>query len=399
MERLFEVFDIKLRNVHLKFKRFLINRIDWGNRLISIQGARGTGKTTLVLQYIKQQFGRPSKQVLYADVNHIYFSQNTLIDLADRFYKTGGKYLFLDEIHKYPNWSVEIKQIYDTYTGLNLVFTGSSIIEIKKGEADLSRRVVSYLLPGMSFREFLELDKGLIFESYHNLEFVLNNHMEIAHSILKDFRPLEHFNNYLKYGHYPYFVEGQMVYPEKLLSTINLILEVDLPAAEKIEFNNIQKLKKLLSIVSESVPFKPNTHKLAELTEVSRATLIRFFSLLDKAQLLLLLQSSTKGIRKMGKPEKIYLNNTNQMFALAPDNINKGTLRETFFFNQIQYNHEVGMPKSGDFLIDNKYVFEIGGKGKDQKQITGIDNSFIVKDDIELGAMNVIPLWIFGFLY
>lgn len=398
MERLYEIFDIKLRNVPMKFKRFLFSEINWENRLISILGARGSGKTTLVLQYIKQQFGKPSKQVLFVDVNHIYFSRNTLIDLADQFYKNGGKYLFFDEIHKYSNWSVEIKQIYDTYSGLNIVFTGSSILEINKGEADLSRRVVSYLLPGMSFREFLKLDMGLVFDSF-DLESILNNNIEIAHSILQEIRPLEYFNDYLKYGYYPYFVEGKDVYLEKLLNTVNLILEVDLPFTEKIGFNNIQKLKKLLAIISQSVPFKPNTHKLAIMTEVSRPTLIRFFSLLKKAQLLSLLQTSTKGVQKMAKPDKIFLNNTNLMYTIAQNDINKGTLRETFFYNQVQYKHKVEMPKSGDFLVDDKYVFEIGGKGKSQKQIAGIKNSFVVKDDIELGAMNVLPLWMFGFLY
>ena len=328
----------------------------------------------------------------------MYFSQNSLIDLADRFYKSGGEYLFLDEIHKYQNWSTEIKQIYDTYSGMHIVFTGSSILEIKKGEADLSRRLVNYLLPGMSFREFLELDKDLKFSSY-NLSNLLEGHIEIAQSISGKIRPLEFFADYLKYGYYPYFIENKEVYLQKLLNTIDLILEVDLPATETIAFNNIIKLKKLLAIISESVPFKPNTIKLAELTEVSRTSLLRFFSMLDKAQLLLLLQSETKGIRKMGKPDKIYLNNTNLMYALSPNNVNKGNLRETFIFNQIQYQHTIELPKNGDFLINSKYLLEVGGKNKTQKQIAGIENSFVVKDDIETGAMNVIPLWMFGFLY
>ena len=398
MERLYELFDVKLKNTPLNFKRFLYQKIDWENRLISIQGARGAGKTTLILQHIKERFGVPSNQVLYTDVNHLYFSQNTLMDLADRFYKTGGKYLFLDEIHKYQNWSVEIKQIYDTYAGLHLVFSGSSILEILKGEADLSRRVVSYHLPGMSFREFLELDQGLVYESY-DLETLLKEHMRITHSVSETIRPLEYFGHYIRYGYYPYFIEGEQVYTEKLLNTINLILEVDLPAIERIDFNNIQKLKNLLSVVAASVPFKPNTQKLAGLTGVSRQTVIRFFSLLAKARLLLLLQQATKGIRKLGKPDKIYLNNTNLMYALSPENPNTGTLRETFFFNQLQPGHRVELPGSGDFLVDGKYVFEIGGKGKDMKRISGLDQAFIVKDDIETGAPGVLPLWLFGFLY
>ncbi len=398
MEKLFEIFDLKLRATPLKFKRFLFDLIDWDNRLISIQGARGAGKTTLILQHIRETFKTPSNKVLYADVNHIYFSRHSLIELADRFYKTGGQYLFLDEIHKYANWSSEIKQIYDTYADLHIVFTGSSILEIKKGEADLSRRVVSYLLPGLSFREFLLLDKNMNLNSYP-LELLLENHREIAHELAGAFRPLEFFSDYLKYGYYPYFIENKLFYHQKLLQTIDLILEIDLPAVEPIIFSNILKIKRLLSIVSESAPFKPNTIKLAQLTEVSRASLLRFFGLLERAQLLSLLQSATKGIRKMGKPDKIYLNNSNLMYALSPENVNKGNLRETFFFNQLLQKHSVELANKGDFLVDGKYIFEIGGKNKSRKQIVGINDAFIVKDDMETGALNHIPLWLFGFLY
>ncbi len=398
MEQLYEIFDIKLRSTSLKFKRFLYHTINWDSRLISILGARGSGKTTLILQYIKQKFRTPSKEVLYADVNHLYFSRNTLMELADRFYKTGGKYLFLDEIRKYRGWSAEIKQIHDTYKDLFVVFTGSSILEIKKGEADLSRRVVSYLLPGLSFREFLELDQSMKFDII-GWDDLLQHSVHLAHEISSRFKPLEYFGDYLKYGYYPFFAEGKKSYPEKLMNTIELILEVDLPAVESIDFTQIQKLKKLLAIISESSPFKPNTQKLAALTGVSRVTLIKFFSMLDRAQLLLLLNSATKGIRQMGKPEKIYLNNTNLMYSLAPKTVNTGNLRETFFFNQIQQGHKVSLPKTGDFLVDNQYLFEVGGKNKTWKQIAGIDNAFVVKDDIETGAPGVLPLWLFGFLY
>lgn len=398
MEQLFEIFDIKLRSTPTKFKRFLYNQVAWDNRLISIQGARGTGKTTLILQHIHETFKTPSNKVLYADVNHIFFSRNTLIEMADQFYKTGGQYLFLDEIHKYKSWSTEIKQIYDTYKDLHIVFTGSSILEIKKGEADLSRRMVSYLLPGLSFREYLLMDKNIEFD-HISLDAILKEHQTIAYEINKQIRPLEFFSDYLQNGYYPYFIEGKKFYPQKLLQTIDLILEVDVPAVEPIVFTNIVKLKKLLSVISESTPFKPNTLKLAELTEVSRASLLRFFSLLERAQLLSLLQSATKGVRKMGKPDKIYLNNTNLMYALSPDNVNKGNLRETFFYNQLMYIHDIELSNNADFLVDDHIVFEIGGKNKNTKQIRGIKNAFVVKDDIETGALNTIPLWLFGFLY
>jgi uncharacterized protein len=398
MEQLYEIFAIKLRNLSLNFKRFLFYRVDWNNRLISIQGARGAGKTTLLLQYIKQQFDEPSKQVLYVDLNNIYFSTHSIIDLADQFYKAGGKFLFLDEIHKYQNWSVEIKQIYDTYGELKMVITGSSILEINRGEADLSRRLVSYLLPGLSFREYLELDQVSNFEPY-DIESIVTNHMEIAADIAGKIRPMEHFGNYLTYGYYPFYIEGKDSYTEKLLNTINLILEVDLPAVESIGFNNIQKIKKLLSVVSQSVPFKPNTHKLAELTEVSRVSIIRFFYLLEKAQLLSLLQASTKGIQKMAKPDKIYLNNTNLMAAISPGIQDTGTKRETFFFNQLYHHHKIELPKEGDFLVNDRYIFEIGGKNKTLSQISGMTNALIAADNIEIGYDKKIPLWLFGFLY
>jgi uncharacterized protein len=398
MEQLYEIFEIKLRGVKLNFRRFAFDKIDWSNRLLSIFGARGAGKTTLVLQYIKQQFKTSSNLVLYADVNHLYFAEHTLLDLADEFYKKGGKYLFLDEIHKYPNWSVEIKQIYDTYHDLNVVITGSSILEILKGEADLSRRVVSYLLPGMSFREFLELDQGIVFDPF-SFETLLAEHRQIAQLITQELRPLEFFDNYLKFGYYPYFIENKDAYSGKLINTANLILEVDLPAATNIDFQSINKLRKLLSVVSSSAPFTPNTNKLAMLIEVSRPTLIRFFGLLEKAQLIALLYSSTHGLNSLAKPEKIYLNNTNLMFTLAKQAANEGTIRETFFLSQMKHLHDVTLAQKGDFLVDDKYIFEIGGKNKTFKQIAGIENSWIVSDDIETGFENKIPLWLFGFLY
>ncbi len=349
MQVLYEIFDIKLRSVPMNFKRFLFDEIDWTNRMISIQGARGTGKTTLILQYIKQEFTRPSAKVLFADVNHIYFSQKSLIDLADSFYKQGGQYLFLDEIHKYQNWSTELKQIYDTYTHLHIVFTGSSILEIQKGEADLSRRLISYSLPGLSFREYLEFNHQLKFDAIE-LSDIIRGHMTYTYDINSKIRPLEYFQEYLKFGYYPFFKENIKSYYEKLLNTVNLILEVDLPAAATIDFNNIQKIKKLLAIVSESVPFKPNTQKLSILVGVSRPTLVRFLNLLDRAKLLSTLTSATKGVQHLAKPDKIYLNNTNLMYALAQDRSNIGNMRESFFLNQVSHKHKAALPKAGDFI-------------------------------------------------
>lgn len=398
MDQLFEIFAVKLRNVPKGFSRFLLQNIHWEHRLISILGARGTGKTTLLLQHIKQQFGGPSKDLLYVDVSHLYFSTHTLLELADEFYKKGGKYLFLDEIHKYRNWSTEIKQIYDTYSSLYIVFTGSSILEIDKGEADLSRRLVRYFLPEMSLREYYCLTSGNQIKPI-GLEAILKNHLEIAFEMASKFRPMEIMGKFLKFGSYPYTIEGEEVYYEKLRNTINQILETDLPLSESIDFNSIIKIKKLLAILAASVPFKPNTHKIAELTEVSRPTLLKLFSLLDRAQLIHMLESDTKGIRKMGKPEKIYLHNTNILNALAPTNTDKGQLRETFFIQHLSQAHSIEIPEYGDFVVDGKYIFEIGGRKKGFKQLAGFEEAFVVADDIETGFDKKIPLWLFGFLY
>lgn len=398
MERLFEIFDQKIRYVPSDFSRFLKNRINWSHRLISITGARGAGKTTLLLQHIAENFTVPSKEVLYADISHFYFSSNTILDLADEFYKKGGKYLFLDEIHRYAGWANEIKQAYDTYADLHIIFTGSSILEIDKGGADLSRRVVRYFLPGLSFREYIFIEQNIKFDALDLIQ-ILKEHRVISNQILQKIKPLSMFSDYLRYGYYPYFTEGKDVYSEKLLNTINQILEVDLPYSVNIDYTSVRKLKKLLSIISESVPFKPNLNKISILTEVSRPTLSRLFELLERAQLINSLQNSVDGIRQLGKIDKIYLNNTNLMHVLAKDNPDKGNARETFFLNQLYNNHRVELPVSGDFKVDDKWIFEIGGKNKNGKQIINLSDAFIVADDIETGYENKIPLWLFGFLY
>lgn len=398
MERLFDAFDQKLRYVPSNFSRFLKSQVNWTHRLISITGARGTGKTTLILQHIFENFKKPSKEVLFADVSHLYFSSNTILDLADEFYKKGGKYLFLDEIHRYPGWSNELKQIYDTYAELHIVFTGSSILEIEKGGADLSRRVVKYFLPGLSLREYISFDQKIEINTIDLLT-IINDHRDFTYEITRKLKPLAIFSDYVKYGYYPYFIEGRDVYPEKLLNTIDQILEVDLPAAVNIDYSSVRKLKRLLSVVSESVPFKPNFNKISTLTEVSRPTLSRLFELLERAQLINSLQTNVNGIRKLGKIDKVYLNNTNIMEVLASENVNKGNLRETFFLNQLTISHKVELPEAGDFIVDDKWIFEVGGKNKNSSQIKDLSNAFIVADDIENGYDKKIPLWVFGFLY
>ncbi len=397
MEKLFNNSVKKIETVNLKFKRFLINRINWNRRLIGIKGARGTGKTTLLLQYIKENYGT-SDEVLYVSLDNIYFSEYKLVNLADNFAKIGGKYLFLDEVHKYPNWSREIKNIYDDYPELKIVFTGSSILEIDKSEADLSRRAVIYQLPVLSLREYISI-KHDIETNVYSLVKILENHKEIASEINKIIKPVKEFNNYTLNGAYPFFMEAESEYSSHIERIINLIIETDLPAFSSMDYSSVMNLKKLLSVISESVPFQPNISKLSIKIGVTRDTLIKYLSYLEKAHLISLLRSNTKGISKMAKPEKIFLNNSNLLYALQPQYANIGTIRETFFNSQLSVMHKVELPQKADFIVDNKYIFEIGGKNKTQKQIIDIPNSFIVSDNIEYGYKNKIPLWLFGFLY
>ncbi len=384
--------------VDTSFKRYLWSKINWNNRLIAITGARGVGKTTLILQYIKEKLNISPDEVIYVTMDDLYFSKNTLVDFTDEFVKKGGKYLFLDEVHKYKNWSQELKNIYDYFSDLKIVITGSSALDIYKGKADLSRRAILYKLHGLSFREFILLKYNHHF-SVIGLEEILNNASKKIPEILEKIKPLKLFEEYLKTGYYPFFMEGESEYQVRLKQTVNQILDSDLPSVEKIDFNAVHYLRKLISILAEIVPYKPNIVKLSQQVGISRETLIRYLYLLEKADLLMLLQTDTKGIGKMNKPEKIYLNNSNLVNSLADIQSNLGTLRETFFLNQLQVNHNINWSDKSDFYVDDKYTFEIGGKNKTRKQITGIENAWVAADNIEYAQQNKIPLWLFGFLY
>ena len=398
MDGLFKIFYQLLGRTNFDFIRYLYPKIRWKNRLIAITGARGTGKTTLILQYIKRQFGRMPKEALYVSLDNIWFSNNRLFDLANDFDKMGGKYLFIDEVHKYGNWSQEIKNIYDSFPDLKLVFTGSSMLEIYKGNADLSRRTIHYTLNGMSFREFLLFEKGLEF-SIINLPELLDNHLEFAGKINDRIKPLPLFQQYLQEGFYPYYKEDNEMYAEKLAHTINVILENDLPSIENIEIHTIKKIKQLLYVVAQKVPFTPNIKELAETIEVSRKSLLNYLTFLEKAQLVNLLQQDVSGIRTLSKPEKIYLNNTNLVYALESEKPDIGNLRETFFFNQLKTVGKVTSSKRADFTFDDCYTFEVGGKNKGHEQIVGLKNAYLALDNLEYGFNNKIPLWLFGMLY
>lgn len=396
METLILKSSRKIAQTNLEFSRYLLHKIDWKNRLIAIKGARGSGKTTLLLQHAKKI--NKNTEVLYVSMDDLYFMSNSLYDLANNFSNYGGKYILLDEVHKYPNWSREIKLIYDDFPKMNIVFTSSSILEIYKGESDLSRRAINYDLKELSFREFIELKTGSKF-SVLKFKNILAKHHQIASEITDKIKPIPLFIEYLKFGAFPYFKENEENYHDKLKQTIDLILDVDLNTIENLDYQLIYKFKKLLFLISRSVPFTPNVTKLSEQIGVSRPTLILGLNLLEKAGLILQLSKVDKGIGVLTKPNKIYLHNSNISYALAYENSNIGNARETFFANQLLGIIEFKLSEKTDFIVEKKYSFEIGGKTKGMKQVLGIENSFLIKDDIELGAGNIIPLWLFGFLY
>ena len=397
MENLIQQFQSRLKNINFTFKRYLYKQINWNNRLIAIIGARGVGKTTLLLQHIKDTY-KDLNEVLYVSLDNLYFGKHTLSEFADEFVKYGGKYLYIDEVHKYPNWSVEIKNIYDSYPELFIIITGSSALNIHKGKGDLSRRIVIYKMNGLSFREFIKLKYNIDFKTY-TLKEITENATEIAQNINTEIKPIKLFKEYLETGYYPFFTEGNDHYYERLEQAVNEIIETDLPTMESIDFSAVYNIKKLLMVISELVPFKPNVSKLSVQIGINRDTLLKYLYWLQRAELLLLLNSGTYGISKMNKPEKVYLNNTNLIYALSGDSANIGTVRETFFFNQLNVGHKITYPSKADFLIDNEFTFEIGGKNKTQKQIIGLENAFIAADNIEYAYKNTIPVWMFGFLY
>lgn len=395
MERLFNLSRSKAENANLDFQRYLFDYIDFSNRMIGIKGARGTGKTTMLLQRLKTL---PSDVSLYFSLDDIFFSDNQLVSVAEEFVRKGGKYLLIDEVHKYPNWSQELKNIYDNFPELTVIFTSSSALEINKGKFDLSRRAVIYELQGLSFREYLNFKYRTDFQIL-SLDEILSNQTEIYTRINSILKPFQYFENYLQKGYYPYFIENEQSYWMRLNETINQVIENDLPAITNIDFSSMIKIKKLVFIIASLVPYTPNINQLAVQLNSTRDTVLRYLQLLHTAHILKWLTQDSWGINFLNKPDKLYLENTNLAFALQNDRVNSGSLRETFFLNQVSLRHQVTLPKQGDFYVDNKFTFEVGGKNKTIKQIANIDNAFIVSDNIDYGFQNKIPLWIFGFLY
>jgi predicted AAA+ superfamily ATPase len=397
MEKLYRQSFNRVNAASDSFYRYLFNRIDWRDRLICIKGIRGSGKTTLLLQYIKDKLPKDNS-VIYISLDDIYFTENKLVDFVEDFYNRGGRYLFIDEAHKYKNWSIEIKNIYDNYPAIKVVVTGSSMLEIDHGKSDLSRRLSLYQLHNMSFREFLQYEYSISLPVL-SVDDILYKHIDIALEISKQISPLALFGNYLQYGCLPFYKENIDKYYSRLNNIINVSLDTDIASVVSIDFDHTRKLKQILYIVSQSAPFSPNIVKLAEKTGIDRRTVLKYLDLLEKAGTIKLLNTSSKGLTNLAKPEKIYLANTNLIFALANETGNKGNLRETFFLNQLSADNAVNYSHIGDFLVNGKYTFEIGGKNKDFNQIKNIENSFLALDDIATGMGNKIPLWLFGFLY
>jgi predicted AAA+ superfamily ATPase len=406
MSIVLEISNILIENVDIQFRRLLFSTIEWENRLIEIKGARGTGKTTLMLQKAREYRDNLNKKVVYASLDLPYFYAYSIFDLAHSFYREGGEVLFLDEVHKYPkknptsDWSSEIKAVHDSFPNLKVVYSGSSLIELHKGNGDLSRRKVSYNLYGFSFSEYRALKTGEVKISTFPLLELLKNHTEIAQVLTKRGSPLPMFREYLKKGYYPFQLVSESAYYQKLNEVVNAVIETEIPSVMDGGYISTERIKKLLGAIATSVPYTPKIKELSEQLNISDSrTLLKYLELLVEAEILNTLQSGVSGNKKLQKPDKIYFNNTNLNFALAGESSELGTIRETFFLNQVGKSHEVTYPKTTDFLVEGKYYFEVGGRSKKRKQLSShAENAYVVSDDIDIGSGNRIPLWLFGYL-
>ncbi len=391
METLVSNYKKLLQLNQSSFHRYLYEQVNWQARLLGIVGARGVGKTTMMLQYIREKLD--INRSLYVNAEDLFFSTHRLVDLADEFCKMGGQYLFVDEVHRYDGWARELKLIYDYHPDLHVVFSGSSILDISKGvSSDLSRRAVVYTMYGLSFREYLALFEGIESRVY-TLNEVLDHRVEMP----SDFRPLMYFRRYLERGYYPFAIEDN--YMDKLRSVVSKTLETDIPEYANMNVSTGRKLKHLMMVVAESVPFKPNMVTLSAVLGVSRNNVADYLLYMEQAGLITQLRDQTGGIRSLGKVNKVYVENTNLIYALtAQSNVEIGNVRETFFMNQMRVVADPVTSLMADFMVDG-YTFEVGGRNKTQKQINGVPKAFVVKDDIEFGSLNILPLWQFGLLY
>ena len=395
LEKLFEKSNQILKLQNYAYKRYFYYTINFDDKMVGILGSRGVGKTTVIIQYLNS-LELPKSKKLYFSADSIITSSLSLYEIADEFCKSGGKVLAIDEIHKYKDFEKELKEIYD-FLDLQVVFSGSSALQLEHKKADLSRRAVLYRVKGLSFREFLELKLGIKFQSY-TLEVILKNHIEIADKISSIVKPFEYFKEYLQYGYFPYYFENRQTYSIKLEESVNAVIESDLPIIFSIEPQNIQKLKQLVNLICASKPYELNITSLSKKIGINRNTLYQYIYYLSMGNIFMVLKGKAKGDTVFSKPQKLYLNNPNLSFTYCQLN-EIGTLREQYFLNMLSQKHNVLYSKIGDFLVDEKYTFEIGGKNKSFEQIKNTNNSFVVADDIEIGFRNKIPLWLFGFLY
>lgn len=396
LQPLFDNYHRKLAKIDLRFKRYLYSQINWKARLIGIKGPRGVGKTTMLLQHILENYEDVDK-TLYASLDDLWFSSHTLMELIDWAYQHGITRLYLDEVHRYDQWSINLKNIYDNYPDMSIVYTSSSLLIMDNANVDLSRRQTIYTLYGMSFREFLSYE-GIINLDAVTFDDLLNNHVRYAIQITKDIKVTPLFESYLEYGYYPFYRESIEDFPIRLRETISVVIENDLPAVENVSFETVQKVKRLLMIISERVPFEPNMSELWGLLATNNELGLRMLYALDKAQILGLLTSKPKNYRYLYKLDKIFLGNSNLMHVLCP-RVDKGNERETFFYSQLRVSNEIKYPKKGDFYVNDKYLFEVGGRRKTFEQIKDISDSFLAVDDTEVGHGSRIPLWMFGLLY
>lgn len=398
LDALNEQFRRLLQRTDTSFVRSSMELIQWEARLIGIKGARGVGKTTLMLQRIQLHLKEEISATLYVSLDSLLFSGSTIWDIAEEFVGRGGKYLFLDEVHKYENWAQELKNVYDHFPELKVVFTSSSLLEILSSRADLSRRAVVFEMQGLSLREFIQLESGVSFPML-TLKQIIEQHESIAPEVTKKIKPLHYFRSYLESGYYPFYFEQKDLYEQKVREVVSMILEIELPQLRGVDLNYLARLKQLLMIIAESVPFAPNVTKLSERIQIDRKTLLSYLHFFAEAGLTTNLFKEGQGVSRLQKPQKIYLENTNLMFALSRSVPNEGSLREVFFANQLSFSHRVSYPAKGDFMIDEQHLFEVGGKSKMKKQIQGVDKAYLAVDGIEYGIDQRIPLWMFGFLY
>ena len=396
LQPLYDSYHRKIAKVDLRFKRYIYNQINWKARIISIKGARGVGKTTLLLQHILEN-NEDIDQTLYVSLDNLWFATHSLMELVDWADRHGISRLYLDEVHRYEGWSQVLKNIYDDYPDMSIVYTSSSLLVLDNATVDMSRRQTLYTLYGLSFREYLELEEIFKTEAIP-LDDVLTHHVKKAMNIVGSIKVAPLFEAYLARGYYPFYRESLDDFPSRLRETVTVVIDSDLPAVENVTYETLQKVKKLLMIISEHVPFEPNMSELWRQLSTDNESGLKMLYALDKAQVLSLLTAKTRNYKSLTKPDKVFLGNPNLMHVLCPK-VDKGNERETFFISQLRVLHDVRYPKQGDFLIDNKFLFEVGGKKKSFEQIADITDSYLAVDDTEVGSGNRIPLWLFGFLY